>query len=74
MLQVSRMTTQNPLAPSQPLTVAQVRALSAEQRAAVLEAAAARAESDYRHDPALTAFEAFGKDDLCGDSSGTETR
>jgi hypothetical protein len=39
-----------------------------------LETAAALAEEDYRNDSQLTAFEAFGKDDLYGDSSSTETR
>jgi hypothetical protein len=39
-----------------------------------MEAAAALAEEDYRNNSELTAFEAFGKDDLYGDSSGTETR
>ena len=74
MIVVSAMPTQIPPVASRPLTAAQVRALSPAERAAVLEAAAARAEVDYRHDPALTAFEAFGKDDLYGDSAGAETR
>ena len=39
-----------------------------------MEAAAARAEEEYRNNPELTAFEAFGKDDLHGESSNTETR
>jgi hypothetical protein len=45
-----------------------------QERDAILEAAAAQAEHDYRNDPELTAFEAFGNDDLHGDSSNTETR
>ena len=40
----------------------------------MLQAAAALAEEDYRKNPELTAFEAFGKDDLYGDSSNSETR
>jgi hypothetical protein len=48
--------------------------LPADQRNAILESAAELAEDDYRHDAELTAFEAFGKDDLYGDSSSTETR
>jgi hypothetical protein len=40
----------------------------------LLEAAAEQAEEEYRTNPALTAFDAFGKDDLHVDSSGTETR
>ena len=55
-------------------TAAELRKLPPEQRDAILEAAAALAEEDYRHNPQLTAFEAFGKDDLYGDSSSTETR
>jgi hypothetical protein len=44
------------------------------QRESILEEAARLAEKDYRGDPQLTAFEAFGKDDLHGDSSSAETR
>jgi hypothetical protein len=51
-----------------------LRKLPPEQRDAVLGAAAALAEEAYRTDPALTDFEAFGKDDLHGESSRTETR
>lgn len=52
----------------------ELRKLSPEQRNAILEAAAIQAEVDYRNDPELTAFEAFGKDDLYGDSASTQTR
>ncbi len=55
-------------------TAAELRKLPPEQRDAIMEAAAALAEEDYRNDRQLTAFEAFGKDDLYGDSSSTETR
>ena len=55
-------------------TAAELRKLPPEERDAVLEAAAALAEEAYRTDPALTDFEAFGKDDLHGESSRTETR
>ena len=48
--------------------------LPPEQRDAILDAAAALAEQDYRNDPQLTAFEAYGKDDLYGDSSGTHAQ
>jgi hypothetical protein len=51
-----------------------LRRLPAAQRDAIMEAAAALAEREYRDDPRLTAFEAFGKDDLYGDSSTAETR
>jgi hypothetical protein len=52
----------------------ELRKLPPEQRDAILEAAAARAEEDYRNDRELTVFEAFGKDDLHGDSASTQTR
>jgi acyl-CoA reductase-like NAD-dependent aldehyde dehydrogenase len=55
-------------------TAAELRALPPEQRAAILEAAAELAEEDYRNDPELTDFEAFGKEDLRGHSSSTEIR
>ena len=52
----------------------ELRKLSPEQRDAILQAAAIQAEEDYRNDRELTAFEAFGKDDLYGDSANTQTR
>ncbi len=55
-------------------TATELRKLPAAERDAVMEAAAALAAEDYYNDPKLTAFEAFGKDDLYGDSSSTETR
>ena len=55
-------------------TAAELRKLPAAQRDAIMEAAAALAEEAYRKDPQLTAFEAFGEDDLYGESSITETR
>jgi hypothetical protein len=55
-------------------TAAELRRLPATKRDAILEAAATLAEEDYRNDPRLTAFEAFGKDDLHGDSSNAEPR
>ena len=55
-------------------TAAELRRLPPAQRDAILEAAAALAEHEYRNDPRLTAFDAFGKDDLHGDSASTETR
>jgi hypothetical protein len=47
--------------------------LPAHQRNVILEAAAAMADKEYRNNPDLTAFEAFGKDDLHGDSASTRT-
>ncbi len=54
-------------------TAAELRRLPAEQRDAILAAAALAAE-EYRNDPALTAFEAFGEGDLHVHSSDTESR
>jgi hypothetical protein len=50
-------------------TAAQLRKLPAEDRDAILEAAAALAEELYRNDPQLTDFEAFGEEDLHGKST-----
>jgi acyl-CoA reductase-like NAD-dependent aldehyde dehydrogenase len=55
-------------------TAAELRKLPPAERDTIMEAAAALAEEEYRNNPELTAFEAFGKDDLYGDSSNTETR
>lgn len=55
-------------------SAAELRKLPTSERDAILEAAAAMAEQDYRHDPDLTAFEAFGPNDLYGESSSTKTR
>ena len=55
-------------------TAAELRRLPPAERDAILAAAAALAEAEYRTNPELTAFDAFGKDDLYGDSSNTETR
>jgi hypothetical protein len=55
-------------------TAAELRKLPPSERDAIMEAAAALAEAEYRSNPELTAFEAFGKDDLYGDSSSTQTR
>ena len=50
-------------------TATELRKLPTQERDAILEAAARLAESDYRHDPNLTAFDAFGCDDLLVDDS-----
>ena len=55
-------------------TAAELRKLPPEERDAILQAAAASAESHYRGDPELIAFEAYGKDDLHVESANTETR
>jgi hypothetical protein len=50
-------------------TAAELRKLPANQRDTILEAAAALAEEIYRNDPHLTDFEAFGEEDLSGEST-----
>jgi len=40
----------------------ELRKLPPDQRDVILEEAAVKAENDYRNDPELTAFEAFGND------------
>jgi hypothetical protein len=55
-------------------TAAELRQLPPEQRDAILAAAAEAAETDYRLDSALTAFEAFGEEDLHGQSSNAQSR
>jgi hypothetical protein len=40
----------------------------------IIRAAAALAEREYRDNPELTAFEAFGDKDLHGSSSDSQTR
>jgi hypothetical protein len=55
-------------------TAAELRRLPPDERDAILEAAAALAEAEYRTNPELTAFAAFGPNDLHGESSNTETR
>ena len=68
------MMTMNPTKTTKRWTAAELRKLAPTGRDAILDEATALAERDYRDDPELTAFEAFGKDDLYGDSSSTETR
>jgi hypothetical protein len=60
--------------PQRRWTAAELRKLPPEVRDAIMEAAAAAAEEVYRTNPEMTAFEAFGKDDLYGESSSTEAR
>jgi hypothetical protein len=55
-------------------TAAELRQLPPEQRDAILAAAAALAEEEYRTDAALTAFEAFGEADLHGTSADAKPR
>ncbi len=55
-------------------TAAELRKVPSAQRDAIMRAAAALAEKDYRDDLQWTAFEAFGKDELHGESSSAEAR
>lgn len=55
-------------------TAAELRRLPADQRDAILAAAAATAAEEYRNDPALTAFEAFGQQDLYVHDSDAQAR
>jgi len=50
-------------------TAAELRKLPPDERDAILEAAAAQAEEIYRTNRELTDFEAFGEDDLYGEST-----
>jgi hypothetical protein len=68
------MNVKNTMALGRRWTAAELRKLPPAQRDAIMEAAAALAEEDYRNDPQLTAFEAFGKDDLYGANSSTDAR
>jgi len=60
--------------PARRWTAIELRKLPPEQRDEILEAAATLAEREYLGNAELTAFEAFGKDDLHGDSSNSTTR
>ena len=68
------MKTDNLVSSGRRWTATELRKLSQKQRDAILEAAAALAEEEYRSNAELTAFAAFCKDDLYGDSSSAETR
>jgi hypothetical protein len=68
------MNTTNPATPPRRWTAAELRGLPPVERDAILSAAAQLAEREYRAGGELTGFEAFGEDDLRGDSSGAEAR
>jgi len=61
-------------APEKQWTAEELRKLPVEQRDAILAEQAALLEEEYRNNPELIAFEAFGQDDLYVDSSNTEAR
>ncbi len=50
-------------------TPRELRMMPREERQAVLAAAAALAEEDYRNDKQLTGFDAFGEEDVNDDES-----
>jgi hypothetical protein len=54
-------------------SASELRKLSANERDAILTAAAALAENEYRTNKSLTDFEAFGEDDLHGESTAAPT-
>jgi hypothetical protein len=56
------------------MTAKDLRRLPPAERDAILSTAAKSAETEYRTNRDLTAFEAFGKGDLRGESANTETR
>jgi hypothetical protein len=57
--------------PAARLTPAELRRMPREQRQAVLAAAAAMAEQDYRTDQELTGFEAFSEEERDDDDADT---
>lgn len=65
-------TTRSVVDPQRRLSVSELQKLPIKERNAILEVQAALAEPIYRQDPRLTDFEAFGEDDLYGESSSAE--
>ena len=61
-------------APEKQWSAEELRKLPVEKRDAILAEQAALMEEEYRNNPELTSFEAFGQDDLYVDSSNTEAR
>ena len=59
---------------SGPWTAAELRQLPAPERDAILAAAADAAAPEYEGDASLTAFEAFGNNDLHADSTDARSR
>ena len=58
----------------QRLSVSELRKLPLLERNAILEAQAALAFANFRDGPLMTDIEAFGEDDLHGESSSAEAR
>jgi len=61
-------------APRKRWTATELRRLHPAERDAILAEQAALLEHDYRNNPEVTDFEAFGDEDLYVDGSETETR
>jgi hypothetical protein len=53
-------------------TAGEIGRLPVEQRDILLEASAIVAADEYNNNPELTAFDAFGEDDIYGDSASSE--
>lgn len=56
------------------MSAKELRALPSAERDAILVSAAQAADDEYRTNSELTAFEAFGRDDLYGESANTRPR
>jgi len=56
------------------LSPREVRRLPPLERDVLLRAAASQADAEYRTNVELTAFEAYGKDDLHGESTNSTAR
>jgi hypothetical protein len=67
-------TTRQANKPARRWTAQELQQMPAHERDAILLAAAELAETDYRTQRELTEFEAFGEEDLHGDSSSSEPR
>ena len=63
-----------PRTPHKHWTASELLKLPLTERDAILAEQAAHAAADYASDPELTAFDAFGEQDLYVDSSNTQTR
>lgn len=60
-----------PRASDKTWTATELRKLGAAERDAILESAAVQAEHEYRTNKPMTDFEAFGEDDLHGESTAS---
>ena len=64
----------SPIASSRTWKAGDLRKLPPNERDTILAAAALVAENEYRTNRQLTDFEAFGKDDLHGDSTAAPAK